>query len=71
MIESGNEILQMAGRSRGHRLRGEHGIGFEKREAMTAIYTTEDLAAMARVRDVFDPHKAFNPEKIFPGRGVE
>jgi glycolate oxidase len=45
---------------------GEHGIGYEKRDAMTAIYTTEDLAAMARVRDVFDPQRAFNPEKIFP-----
>ena len=65
VIESGNEILKMAV-DLGGTVSGEHGIGFEKREAMTAIYTTEDLAAMARVREVFDPHRAFNPEKIFP-----
>ena len=65
VIESGNEILRMAV-DLGGTVSGEHGIGFEKRDAMTAIYTTEDLAAMARVREVFDPHRAFNPEKIFP-----
>ena len=50
----------------GGTISGEHGIGYEKRDAMTAVFTTEDLAAMARVRDVFDPRSAFNPEKIFP-----
>ncbi|HUN30314.1 MAG TPA: FAD-linked oxidase C-terminal domain-containing protein [Alphaproteobacteria bacterium] len=65
VIESGNEILRMAV-DLGGTVSGEHGIGFEKREAMTAIYTTEDLAAMARVREVFDPGRIFNPEKIFP-----
>ncbi len=65
VIESGNEILRMAVEL-GGTVSGEHGIGYEKRDAMTAIYSTEDLAAMARVRDVFDPKRAFNPEKIFP-----
>jgi len=65
VIESGNEILRMAV-DLGGTVSGEHGIGYEKREAMTAVYSTEDLAAMARVRDVFDPKRAFNPEKIFP-----
>jgi glycolate oxidase len=65
VIESGNEILRMAV-DLGGTVSGEHGIGYEKRDAMTAIYTTDDLAAMARVREVFDPKRAFNPEKIFP-----
>ncbi len=65
VIESGNEILRMA-IDLGGTVSGEHGIGFEKREAMTQIYTTQDLAAMANVREVFDPRRAFNPEKIFP-----
>ncbi|HUA08469.1 MAG TPA: FAD-linked oxidase C-terminal domain-containing protein [Candidatus Acidoferrales bacterium] len=65
VIETGNEILRMAV-DLGGTVSGEHGIGFEKRTAMTAIYTTDDLAAMARVRDVFDPRSALNPEKIFP-----
>jgi glycolate oxidase len=65
VIESGNDILRMAVEL-GGTVSGEHGIGYEKRDAMTAIYSTADLAAMARVRDVFDPRRAFNPEKIFP-----
>jgi len=33
---------------------------------MTRVYTTEDLATMAKVREVFDPARSLNPEKIFP-----
>ncbi len=65
VIESGNEILRAA-IALGGTVSGEHGIGFEKREAMTEVYSTADLATMARVRDVFDPARALNPEKIFP-----
>jgi glycolate oxidase len=65
VIESGNAILQTA-ISLGGTISGEHGIGFEKRDAMKAVYSTADLATMARVRDVFDPKQMLNPEKIFP-----
>jgi glycolate oxidase len=65
VIEAGNAILQSAV-DLGGTISGEHGVGYEKRDAMTRVYTTADLAAMARVRDVFDPQRAFNPEKIFP-----
>ncbi len=65
VVETGNEILQCA-IELGGTISGEHGIGWEKREAMTRVYSTADLAAMARVRDVFDPAGALNPEKIFP-----
>jgi len=50
----------------GGTLSGEHGIGFEKRDAMTLIFTTEDLCAMAGLKRSFDPRELFNPEKIFP-----
>jgi hypothetical protein len=30
------------------------------------VFSTQDLAAMGRVRDVFDPTRSFNPDKIFP-----
>lgn len=33
---------------------------------MTRVYSTADLATMGRVRDVFDPARMLNPEKIFP-----
>jgi glycolate oxidase len=65
VIETGNTILQSA-IDLGGTISGEHGVGYEKREAMTRVYSTADLAAMARVRDVFDPARVLNPEKIFP-----
>jgi glycolate oxidase len=65
VIETGNAILQSA-IDLGGTISGEHGIGWEKRDAMTRVYSTADLAAMARVRDVFDPRRGLNPEKIFP-----
>ncbi len=65
VIETGNAILQSA-IDLGGTISGEHGIGYEKRDAMTRVYSTDDLATMARVRDVFDPQRQLNPEKIFP-----
>jgi|SRR5579871_6187201 len=65
VVETGNAILQSAV-DLGGTISGEHGIGWEKREAMTRVYSTADLATMARVRDVFDPSHMLNPEKIFP-----
>jgi glycolate oxidase len=65
VIDAGNEILQAAV-DLGGTISGEHGIGYEKRGTLTRIFTTQDLATMARVREVFDPHGMLNPEKIFP-----
>ncbi|MFL5802826.1 MAG: FAD-binding oxidoreductase [Roseiflexaceae bacterium] len=49
---------------------GEHGIGVEKRDYMTLLFTTDDLAAMAGLKQCFDPRELFNPGKVFPtGRG--
>src|SRR5689334_16316347 len=49
---------------------GEHGIGVEKRDYMNILFTTDDLAAMAGLKQCFDPNELFNPGKVFPaGRG--
>ena len=50
----------------GGALTGEHGIGTEKRDYITLVYTGDDLAAMAGVKNSFDPAGCFNPEKLFP-----
>ena len=50
----------------GGTISGEHGIGYEKRETLSRIFSPDDLATMLRVRDVFDPARRFNPGKIFP-----
>jgi glycolate oxidase len=65
VIDAGNEILKTA-IDLGGTISGEHGVGLEKRDALAKIYSTDDLATMARVRDVFDPRRMLNPEKIFP-----
>ena len=65
VIDAGTEILE-ACIAMGGTISGEHGIGYEKRETLSLVFSTDDLAAMARVRGVFDPMRGFNPDKIFP-----
>lgn len=65
VIEAGNDILQAAV-DLGGTISGEHGIGYEKRDTLPRIFSTQDLAAMSGVREVFDPRRMLNPEKIFP-----
>lgn len=50
----------------GGALSGEHGIGTEKRDYMTLVFTESDLRAMAGLKDAFDPERSLNPEKVFP-----
>ena len=47
-------------------LSGEHGVGVEKRDLMTAQFNSDDLEAQLRVKDVFDPGWLLNPAKVFP-----
>jgi glycolate oxidase len=47
-------------------LTGEHGVGVEKREIMTAQYGADDLEIQMQVKDVFDPNWGLNPAKVFP-----
>jgi glycolate oxidase len=67
--DAGTEILRTC-IAMGGTISGEHGIGYEKRETLSLVFTPDDLAAMGRVRDVFDPARAFNPDKIFPSGAV-
>ncbi|SEA84996.1 FAD-linked oxidase C-terminal domain-containing protein [Rubrimonas cliftonensis] len=52
-------------------LTGEHGVGVEKRELMTAQFTADDMTAQMAVKDVFDPKWLLNPGKVFPLATVE
>jgi glycolate oxidase len=45
---------------------GEHGIGTEKRDFMPLLFGDDDLDAMRRLRESFDPEHMSNPGKIFP-----
>ncbi|GMU77753.1 MAG: hypothetical protein AMXMBFR46_05510 [Acidimicrobiia bacterium] len=63
--DAGDEILRTCVAAGGV-LSGEHGIGLEKRDAMSMIFTPDDLDAQARLRDAFDPAGRANPGKVLP-----
>src|SRR5919109_418059 len=50
----------------GGSITGEHGVGLEKKAYIGLLFSEADLAAMSRVRKVFDPEGRFNPAKLFP-----
>ncbi len=50
----------------GGTITGEHGVGMEKNELMSLLFTDDDLAVMKRLHDAFNPDGMMNPEKVFP-----
>jgi glycolate oxidase subunit GlcD len=50
----------------GGTITGEHGIGLDKLDYMSLIFSPESLAAMCRLREVFDPDRRANPGKVVP-----
>jgi glycolate oxidase subunit GlcD len=50
----------------GGTITGEHGIGLDKLEYMDLIFSPESLAAMCKLREVFDPDRRANPGKVVP-----
>jgi glycolate oxidase len=56
------EICIAAGGS----ITGEHGVGEDKKMAMSKMFSEPDLQTMQRVRCAFDPLQLSNPTKVFP-----
>ena len=50
----------------GGSITGEHGVGEDKKFAMSKMFAEPDLATMQRVRCAFDPLQLSNPTKVFP-----
>lgn len=65
VLEAGDALLEHC-ISAGGAVSGEHGIGMEKKETLSLVYTADDLAAMAGLKRSFDPRELFNPDKVFP-----
>ncbi|HEY1420621.1 MAG TPA: FAD-linked oxidase C-terminal domain-containing protein [Candidatus Dormibacteraeota bacterium] len=65
-VENAGEEMLHAVVDLGGALSGEHGIGLEKSAFMPWVFSPDDLDAMHRVKDVFDPIGILNPGKIFP-----
>lgn len=47
-------------------LTGEHGVGIEKRDLMSEVFSVQDLQQQQRVKCAFDPEGYLNPGKVFP-----
>src|SRR5699024_10700626 len=65
VLNAGTEMLHWCV-DVGGAISGEHGIGLEKKEHLTMMFSADDLAAMAGLKQSFDPLGYFNPEKVFP-----
>ena len=50
----------------GGSLTGEHGVGADKACQMPRMFAPDDLEAMRRVREAFDPAGICNPGKVLP-----
>ncbi len=62
---AGDEIVK-ASLAVGGTLSGEHGIGVEKRDYMTLLFSAADLDHQNRLRQAFDPFCRANPGKVLP-----
>jgi glycolate oxidase len=49
---------------------GEHGIGVEKIGFMQKLFDDNDLAAMGRLREAFNPENRLSPAKMLPTAGA-
>ncbi len=59
------EIMQVCIRV-GGTITGEHGVGLDKIDYMPSLFDGDTLAAMCRLRDVFDPERRANRGKVVP-----
>jgi glycolate oxidase subunit GlcD len=62
---AGEEIVRVSVEAGGV-LSGEHGIGLEKRDYMSLMFSEADLAAQDALRAAFDPDHLANPGKVLP-----
>jgi glycolate oxidase len=50
----------------GGSITGEHGVGVEKRDYLSAMFSADEIDCMRRIRSAFDPLGIANPGKMFP-----
>lgn len=67
-VESAMRRVMRACVDAGGSVTGEHGIGLDKIDYMPLIFSETSLAAMCRLREVFDPERRSNPGKVIPVR---
>ena len=65
-VERASKEIMQACVDAGGTITGEHGVGVDKRKYMSLVHDEDELVAMARVREVFDPAHLCNPGKVLP-----
>lgn len=66
---AGEDILNYC-ISVGGSITGEHGVGMEKMELMSHLFSADTLDTIGRFKSLFDPECRLNPGKVLPtGRG--
>lgn len=63
------EILQLCIRLGGS-ITGEHGIGVEKRDFLSKMFSQDDVALMVEIKRIVDPLLISNPGKMFPVESI-
>ena len=69
VLAASGEILDECIRVGGS-VTGEHGIGVEKIDFMSKLFTPDDLAMMIRLRNAFNPKNNCSPHKMLPTAGA-
>jgi FAD/FMN-containing dehydrogenase len=69
VLAAGSEILEHCV-AVGGSITGEHGIGSEKLDHVSFMFTAADLMVMERVRKVWNPDDLCNPGKVIPERSA-
>jgi glycolate oxidase len=67
VVAAGAEIMKLCAEVGGS-ISGEHGIGLEKVDFMSLIFSPADLDFMQRLKRAFNPTGRCNPGKVFPTR---
>ncbi len=63
--EFGAEILKYCVKV-GGALKGEHGVGIEKRELMCEAFNNTDIQQQLTIKVALDPNSLLNPGKVYP-----
>jgi glycolate oxidase len=65
VLQAGRDILAVC-IELGGSITGEHGVGMEKQNDMSLMFSPTDLEVMRRIKLAHDPADLCNPQKIFP-----
>jgi glycolate oxidase subunit GlcD len=67
-VEQASAEMMQACVDAGGTITGEHGVGSDKRDYMSMVFSDAEMALMCDVRRAFDPYGLANPAKVLPVR---